>query len=109
MKIRVTDPKDLRVGDQVGPFVVDHLTLSRCAVSFRYYGWQHNAVVAELLEHIEVWHDEPEPDVPGERIVARGKVGIGADYWIDGVIPHVFLQRHAKDGDEVIVVRGDTG
>ena len=108
MKTRVTDPKDLRVGDRVGPFVVEYVDPNCKRLTVRFYGqlWQDDAVVAELLKLHEVWHDDPEPDVPGERIVARGKVTRGC--FIGGVLCGVWVLSNSEPGDEIIVVRGET-
>lgn len=108
MKTRVTDPRDLRVGDKVGPFVVREIDPEAIGVSVSFVdiGWQNDPVVAELLKLHEVWHDDPEPDVPGERIVARGKVT--PCFTINGNDPLTFIEDHTEPGDEIIVVRGET-
>lgn len=105
MKVRVTCPSHLRAGDRVGPFEVERV--DDCPdgyLVFKDFDWQHAAVVAELLKFHEVWHDAPEPDVLGERIVARGRVTLY--FTINGRDPFDFIKDHTEPGDEIIVVRG---
>lgn len=111
MKIRVTDPKDLRAGDKVGPFRVISVDPKPTTSHVFFYGlsWQDDAVVAELLKMHEVWHDDQEPDIviPADKVRARGVVGdfFGADSGLPGArATDITVMAHL--GDEIIVVRG---
>lgn len=120
MKTRVTDPRDLLPGDQVGPWEFrrrDSEKDNTYTYGFkataepldleRYWDWFMPQVVAELLKVYVVERDEPEPDtvIPADRIRAKGLVG--DIYAFSGGNPGRWIYGHAKPGDTVIVVKGD--